>query len=74
MNNHNPNSRAIVSALRCDHMVLRAAAAGLVDKATFTETLLPINAVMKAFGASRNTAKVILRERALVNKTGARRS
>jgi hypothetical protein len=70
---HNPNSRAIVSALRCDHRSLRAAAAALVDEAVVKHAKLgtPGLAVMIAFDTSRPTAYNILKERERVTKSGA---
>ena len=64
------NTRAIVSALRCDYRSLRATAAQLVDTAV-AGSERPVAPVMLAFGASRNTAASILRERAKVTKSGA---
>jgi hypothetical protein len=74
--NNNPNSRAILSALRCDHVSLRRAAVELIDKAALKHDSSkghPNLAMMLAFDASRPTADKILRERARVTKTGARR-
>lgn len=68
--NRNPNTRAIVSALQCDHRILRRAAAQLVDKVT-KGNVTPRTAVMLAFDAYPRTAETILRLRALVTKTGA---
>lgn len=66
----NANTRALVSALRCDYRSLRAVAAQLVDTAV-ADSKRPIAPVMLAFGASRNTAASILKERAKVTKSGA---
>ncbi len=72
-NNSNPNTRAIVSALQCDHAQLRAAAAQLVDKATARHGQ-PRAAVMLAFDAYAQTADKILRLRQRVTKNGALRT
>ncbi len=71
--NRNPNTRAIVSALRCDYPALRAAAAELVDKATAGSDEQERGALMVALDCEQRTADKILRERALVTKTGARK-
>ena len=74
-NTSNANTRAIVSALRCDHISLRRAAAELVDKALlkYGAKGKPDMALMIAFDASNRTAFTILRERSLVTKSGARK-
>lgn len=69
---NNPNTRAIVSALRCDHKTLRAAAAQLVDKAMKGQNN-PKLAVMLAFDCSLPTARSILKARDSVTRGGARR-
>jgi hypothetical protein len=77
--NTNANTRAILSALRCDHRSLRQAAVELIDKAALKHDAVaaskgrPNVAMILAFNASRVTANKILRERARVTKTGARR-
>lgn len=72
--NTNPNTRAVVSALRCDHKSLRAAAAQLVDWAIAKHpTHSAQGAVMLTFNASPRTADTILYERRRVTKSGARR-
>jgi hypothetical protein len=74
-NNSNRNSRGIVSALRSDHRSLREAAAQIIDKALKKDAeRAPYTALMVAFGATHTTANEILRERARVTKTGARKS
>jgi hypothetical protein len=70
--NRNPNTRAIVSALRCDHRSLRVAAIELVDNAIKGD-LPPRVALMLAFDSSDRTADTILKARAKVSKTGARK-
>jgi hypothetical protein len=71
--NTNKNTRAIVSALRCDHKSLRKAAVELIDKALLKHGAQgkPELAVMLAFGAHSRTAQTILRERSRVTKSGA---
>jgi hypothetical protein len=77
--NHNANTRAILSALRSDHRSLRQAAVELIDKAALKFDAVaagkgrPNVAMILAFNASRPTADKILRERALVTKSGARK-
>ena len=68
--NRNPNTRAIVSALRCDYRSLRAAAAQLVDTAV-ADSKSPAASLMLAFVCARHTAASILEERAKVTKSGA---
>jgi hypothetical protein len=73
--NSNRNSRGIVSALRSDHKSLRVAAVQIIDEALKKDAeRAPYTALMIAFGATHGTAYKILRERARVTKTGARRS
>lgn len=75
MNNHNPKSRAIVSALRSGIPALRATAVQLVDEALKdAATNKPTLAVQLAFEASNNTAKAILTERAKFTSSGRKRS
>lgn len=71
--NRNPNTRAIVSALRSDHLSLRKAAVKIVDKA-LKKGQPPKLSLMVAFDASGPTADTILKERAKVSKTGARKA
>ena len=62
MSNHNPKSRAIVSALRSGIPELEAVAMELVAQAVErADTDRPVLALCGEFDASRNTAKAILR-------------
>ena len=78
--NTNANTRAILSALRSDHRSLRQAAVELIDKAAAKHNAVagavgrPNRAMIIAFDASRPTADKILRERARVTKSGARKA
>lgn len=67
--NRNSNTRAIVSALKCDHRSLRAAAVELVDTAIDGKAN-PRASVMIAFDCSSKTADVILQQRAKVTQSG----
>jgi hypothetical protein len=70
--NNNQNTRALVSALRSDHVGLRRAAVEILDKALVGE-LTAVRALMEAFGSTHVTAGTLLRERARVTKSGARK-
>ena len=70
---HNHNTRALISALRSDHVSLRRAAAEILDKAVEGEKR-PMVALMVAFDTSDNTARALVLERARVTKSGARKA
>ena len=72
MNKHNPNTRALVSALRSDMLTLRKAAAEIVDKAIAGKERPALELQIK-FHASRPTAYAILNARKAVTRSGARR-
>jgi hypothetical protein len=74
---NNQTTRALVSALRSDHVSLRKAAAEIIDNATAGSDVCnvpPYRALMAAFNSTHVTANVLLRERARVNRAGARKS
>jgi hypothetical protein len=70
---NNQNTRALVSALRSDHVSLRKAAAEIIDAAVVGDGP-PYRVLMAAFNSTHVTANVLLRERARVNRAGARKS
>lgn len=67
--NSNNNTRALVSALRSDLQPLRSAAVGVIDEA-LKRHKDPDLALQLAFGASRNTAVSLLRERKRFTRGG----
>ena len=69
---NNQNTRALVSALRSDHVSLRKAAAEIVDAALVGDGP-PYRVMMSAIKSTHVTANALLRERARVNKAGARK-
>ena len=70
---NNQTTRALVSALRSDHVSLRKAAVEIIDDAAFDDVMPPYRALMAAFKSTHVTANVLLRERARVTKSGARK-